>query len=230
VTKIFRDREEAGRELGIRLRALDLGGDLLVLGLPRGGVPVACEVAEALAAPVDVLVVRKLGAPHNRELAVGAVAFGGVTVYNDALLEMLNLTEQDLEPTRRSELAELERRERAYRGGAAPVAVTNKTVILVDDGVATGATMHAAVLATRRLRPQRIIVAAPTAASDSVERLERVADQVVVLETPEPYYAVGAWYAEFPQLRDEEVVARLAAAASRTAATGAKLPPAKAPR
>jgi predicted phosphoribosyltransferase len=187
-------------------------------------------VAEALAAPVDVLVVRKLGAPHNRELAVGAVAFGGVTVYNDALLEMLNLTEQDLEPTRRSELAELERRERAYRGGAAPVAVTNKTVILVDDGVATGATMHAAVLATRRLRPQRIIVAAPTAASDSVERLERVADQVVVLETPEPYYAVGAWYAEFPQLRDEEVVARLAAAASRTAATGAKLPPAKAPR
>jgi predicted phosphoribosyltransferase len=223
VAKIFRDREEAGRELGIRLRALDLRGDLLVLGLPRGGVPVACEVAAALAAPVDVLVVRKLGAPHNRELAVGAIAFGGVTVYNDALLEMLNLTEQDLEPTRRGELAELERRERAYRGGAAPLAVANRTVILVDDGVATGATMHAAVLATRRLQPQRIIVAAPTAASDSVERLEKVADQVVVLETPEPYYAVGAWYSEFPQLRDEEVVACLAAAS-------AKSTPAKAPR
>jgi predicted phosphoribosyltransferase len=176
-------------------------------------------VAVALAAPVDVLVVRKLGAPHNRELAVGAIAYGGVTVYNDALLEMLNLTEQDLEPTRRSELAELTRREVVYRAGAAPLTVTNKTVILVDDGVATGATMHAAVLATRRLQPQRIIVAAPTGAIDSLERLEKVADQVVVLETPEPYYAVGAWYAAFPQLRDEEVVACLAAAARRTAAT-----------
>jgi predicted phosphoribosyltransferase len=219
MARIFHDREEAGRQLGIRLRALDLRDDLLVLGLPRGGVPVACEVAVALAAPVDVLVVRKLGAPHNRELAVGAIAYGGVTVYNDALLEMLNLTEQDLEPTRRSELAELTRREVVYRAGAAPLTVTNKTVILVDDGVATGATMHAAVLATRRLQPQRIIVAAPTGAIDSLERLEKVADQVVVLETPEPYYAVGAWYAAFPQLRDEEVVACLAAAARRTAAT-----------
>ena len=219
MARIFHDREEAGRQLGIRLRALDLRDDLLVLGLPRGGVPVACEVAVALAAPVDVLVVRKLGAPHNRELAVGALAYGGVTVYNDALLEMLNLTEQDLEPTRRSELAELTRREVVYRAGAAPLTVTNKTVILVDDGVATGATMHAAVLATRRLQPQRIIVAAPTGAIDSLERLEKVADQVVVLETPEPYYAVGAWYAAFPQLRDEEVVACLAAAARRTAAT-----------
>jgi putative phosphoribosyl transferase len=220
MSRIFRNRVEAGRELGIRLRALDLGGDLLVLGLPRGGVPVACEVAAALAAPVDVLVVRKLGAPHNRELAVGAIAFGGVTVYNDELLEMLNLTEEDLEPTRRSELAELSRREGAYRGGAAPLAIANRTVILVDDGVATGATMHAAVLATRRLQPRRIIVAAPTASSDSVERLEKVADQLVVLETPEPYYAVGAWYAEFSQLRDEEVVACLAAATTRTAAGG----------
>jgi len=230
VAKIFRDREEGGRELGLRLRALGVHDDLLVLGLPRGGVPVACEAAAVLAAPVDVLVVRKLGAPHNPELAVGAIAFGGVTVYNDELLEMLNLTEQDLEPTRRRELAELTRRERAYRGGAAPLAVTNRTVILVDDGVATGATMHAAVLATRRLGPQRIIVAAPTAASDSVARLERVADRVVVLETPEPYYAVGAWYAAFPQLRDEEVVACLAAAAKRTPAAGDKPTLAKAPR
>jgi putative phosphoribosyl transferase len=217
---MFRDREEAGRELGVRLRALDLGDDLLVLGLPRGGVPVACEAAAALGAPVDVLIVRKLGAPHNPELAVGAIAFGGVTVYNDALLEMLNLTEQDLEPTRRRELAELTRRERAYRGGAAPLAVTNRTVILVDDGVATGATMRAAVLATRRLQPRRIIVAAPTAATDSVERIEKVADQVVALETPEPYYAVGAWYEQFPQLSDEEVVDCLAAAAVRTARAG----------
>ena len=216
MAKIYRNRIEAGAELGRRLREKGFGADALVLGLPRGGVPVACEVAAALGAEVDVLVVRKLGAPHNRELAVGAVAFGGVTVYNDALLEMLNLTKEDLEPTYRRELEELTRRERAYRAGAAPLAVASRTVILVDDGVATGATMHAAVLATRALKPRRIVVAAPTAASDSAERLAKVADEVVVLETPEPYYAVGAWYADFPQLRDEEVMACLAAAAKRT--------------
>lgn len=159
---------------------------MLVLGLPRGGVLVACEVAAALGAPVDVLIVRKLGAPHNPEPAVGAVAFGGVTVYNDELLETLNLTEQDLESTRRRELDEL----------------------------------------TRRLRPRRIIVAAPRAAIDSAERLEKVADQLVVLQ----YYAVGAWYEQFPQLRDEEVVECLAAAAKRKAAAGHKSAHEKAPR
>ncbi len=217
MAKIFRNRNEAGAELGARLHAAGFGADALVLGLPRGGVPVACEVAAALGAQVDVLVVRKLGAPHNRELAVGAIAFGGITVYNDGLLEMLDLTEQDLESTRRRELEELTRRERAYRAGAAPLAVASRTVILVDDGIATGATMHAAVLATRALKPKRVVVAAPTAAEDSVARLAKVADQVVVLETPEPYYAVGAWYADFPQLRDDEVVACLAAAAARSA-------------
>jgi putative phosphoribosyl transferase len=215
VAKIYRNRTEAGAELGARLRREGFGADALVLGLPRGGVPVACEVASALGAEVDVLVVRKLGAPNNRELAVGAIAFGGVTVYNEALLEMLSLTEQDLEPTYRRELEELARRERVYRAGAAPLAVANRTVILVDDGIATGATMHAAVLATRALKPRRLVVAAPTAASDSVERLAKVADEIVVLEMPEPYYAVGAWYAEFPQLRDEEVVQCLAAAAKQ---------------
>jgi putative phosphoribosyl transferase len=217
VTKIFRDRSEAGRELGKRLAELDLGDDVVVLGLPRGGIPVACEVAAALDAPVDALVVRKLGAPFNRELAVGAVAFGGVTIYNDALLDSLGLSAEDLESTRQHELAELARRERAYRGDAAPLAVADRTVILVDDGMATGATMHAAVLATKALKPRRVIVAVPTAASDTVERLERVADRVVALETPEPYYAVGAWYAAFPQLRDDEVVEGLAAAARRGA-------------
>jgi putative phosphoribosyl transferase len=217
VTKIFRDRSEAGRELGKRLAELDLGDDVVVLGLPRGGIPVACEVAAALDAPVDALVVRKLGAPFNRELAVGAVAFGGVTIYNDALLDTLGLSAEDLESTRRHELAELTRRERAYRGDAAPLAVADRTVILVDDGMATGATMHAAVLATKALKPRRVIVAVPTAASDTVARLERVADRVVALETPEPYYAVGAWYAAFPQLRDDEVVEGLAAAARRGA-------------
>jgi predicted phosphoribosyltransferase len=180
-------------------------------------VPVACEVAGALKAPVDVLVVRKLGTPGNPELAAGAIAFGGVTIYNDSLLEMLGLTAQDLEPTRRRELAELDRRERVYRGGAAPVAVAGRTVILVDDGIATGATMRAAVLAARALQPRSIVVAAPTAARDSVEPLESIADRVIVLETPEPYCGVGAWYSEFPQLRDEEVLTCLASARVATA-------------
>jgi len=216
--QMFADRVSAGRDLGPRLVQLRLSGRILVLGLPRGGVPVACEVAAALDAPVDVLVVRKLGAPFNSELALGAIAYGGITVYNDELLAQLNLDESDLDSVRAHERVELERREKAYRGERPPIAVEGATVVLVDDGMATGATMHAAVLATRRLGPQRIIVAAPTAASDSVARLERVADRVVLLETPEPYYAVGSWYASFPQLRDDEVVAGLAAAAKRRAA------------
>jgi predicted phosphoribosyltransferase len=198
-----------------------VGSDVLVLGLPRGGIPVACEVGAALGAPVDALVVRKLGAPFNPELALGAIAYGGVTVYNDELLASLDLDEAELRPVRARELAELERRERAYRAGRLPLAVAEATVVLVDDGMATGATMHAAVVATRALAPARIIVAVPTAATDAVERLERVADQVVALATPEPYFGVGAWYSRFPQLTDEEVVAALEAARERAhAASG----------
>jgi predicted phosphoribosyltransferase len=211
--KIFHDRIEAGRELGRLLGRSGLTGELMVLGLPRGGVPVACEVAAALGSPVDVLVVRKLGAPFNPELAVGAIAFGGVVVYNDRLLAELGLDEESLEPLRVREQAELERRERAYRGARPQPDVAGKTVIIVDDGIATGATMHAAVLATRKLAPQRIIVAAPTSARDSVARLEEVADRVVVVATPEPYFGVGAWYAEFPQLTDQEVLDALERAA-----------------
>jgi predicted phosphoribosyltransferase len=158
------------------------------------------------------LIVRKLGAPFNPELALGAIAYGGVTVYNDELLEQLNLDETDLDAIRARELEELERRERTYRADRPPLAVAGATVIVVDDGMATGATMHAAVVATRALAPARIIVAVPTAAIDAVERLERVADQVVTLATPEPYFGVGAWYSVFPQLTDEEVVEALAAA------------------
>jgi putative phosphoribosyl transferase len=211
--KIFRDRQAAGRELGRQLGKLGLTGELLVLGLPRGGVPVACEVARELDAPVDVLVVRKLGAPFNPELAVGAIAFGGVTIYNGDLLMALGLTEESLEPIRARELAELQRRERVYRGDSPSPDLAGKTVILVDDGVATGATMSAAVLAARKLGPRRIIVAVPASARDSKVRLEEVADRVVALAVPEPYYGVGAWYEHFPQLTDHEVLGWLAGAA-----------------
>jgi predicted phosphoribosyltransferase len=208
----FADRVAAGRELGRKLlEAGGIAGKIVVLGLPRGGIPVACEVAAALHAPVDALVVRKLGAPFNPELALGAIAHGGVTVYNDELLEQLDLREADLGAIRARELEELERRERTYRAGRPPLALAGTTVVIVDDGMATGATMHAAVTATRALGPARIVVAVPTAAVDAVERLEGAADQVVALTTPEPYFGVGAWYARFPQLTDREVIDALAA-------------------
>jgi putative phosphoribosyl transferase len=210
---MFADRIAAGRELGRTLAEAGIEGKVVVLGLRRGGIPVACEVAAALGAPVDALIVRKLGAPFNPELALGAIAHGGVTIYNDELLEQLHLDEADLDAVRATELAELERRERAYRAGRPPLAIGAATVVIVDDGMATGATMHAAVVATRALAPARIIVAVPTAAIDAVERIERVADQVVALATPEPYFGVGAWYSRFSQLADDEVVAALAGAA-----------------
>jgi predicted phosphoribosyltransferase len=220
---MFADRTEAGRDLGRALVEAGVTGEALVLGLPRGGIPVACEVAAALGARVDALVVRKLGAPFNRELALGAIAYGGVTVFNDELLAQLGMDESALASIRERELKELERREQAYRGGRPPPAIRGATVVIVDDGMATGATMHAAVVATRALAPARIVVAVPTAAVDAVLRIERVADQVVALATPEPYFGVGAWYAQFPQLTDEEVVAALAAAgpAQRPGASGA---------
>lgn len=211
MAKIFKDRRAAGRELGRRLEGLRLTGDVLVLGLPRGGVPVACEVAECLGARVDVLVVRKLGAPFNPELALGAVAFGGVTVYNEDLLAAVGYTVEQLAPVLARELTELRRRESAYRADAPPLDVEGKTLVIVDDGMATGATMHAAVAAARALHAAQIVVATPTAAVDAVGRLAAVADRVVALEQPEPYYGVGAWYAHFPQLTDAEVLAALRA-------------------
>jgi len=213
--RIFRDRKDAGIQLGKRLSGLRLGKDVIVLGLPRGGVPVAFEVAMALDAPLDVMVVRKIGARFNPELALGAVAFGGVTVYNEALLRDLGLGEEDLEDIRARERAELERREHAYRDARPMPDLAGKTVVLVDDGIATGATMVAAVSAVRALHPKRVIVAVPTSAVDSAARLEAVADRVITLATPEPYFGVGAWYAEFHQLDDAEVVRCLETAAGR---------------
>jgi predicted phosphoribosyltransferase len=211
--KIFANRVAAGRALGARLAKLGIRGDVVVLALPRGGVPVACEVAARLRAAVDVLIVRKIGAPSNPELAVGAVAAGGVTIYNDDVLAGLDLLREDVEPIRRRELLELERREVAYRRRAGAPDVAGRTVVIVDDGMATGATMYAAAQAVRFLGPARIVVAVPTAARDAAERLEAVADSVVALEMPEPYCGVGAWYEDFEQLSDEQVGAALAATA-----------------
>jgi predicted phosphoribosyltransferase len=205
-SRVFSDRREAGRELGEWFRRQRPKGDLLVLGLPRGGVPVAFEVAATLAAPLDVFLVRKLGAPFNPEFAVGAIAAGDVIVYNEEAVAGLGLDARDLEPIIARERSELSRREHAYRSGRPPLALEKKTVILVDDGIATGSTMRAAVAAAKGMRAERVIVAAPTASRQAVAELERSADVVAVLAVPEPYDAVGKWYEYFPQLDDREVV------------------------
>ena len=206
----FRDRADAGRRLAARLVAEDLQGDLIVLGLPRGGVPLAFEVALALDAPLDVIIVRKLGAPFNPELAVGGIALGGITAYNERLLADLGLDAAALEPIRKRETAELKRRERAYRGDRGPPPIAGRTAILVDDGVATGATMVAAVTAVRQMDPAELIVAVPTCSVEASHRLRKVADRVIALSMPEPYIAVGAWYQFFDQVSDAEVVDFLA--------------------
>ena len=211
----FDDRRHAGRELARRLAGLDLKSPV-ILGLPRGGVPVAWEAARALDAPLDALVVRKIGAPGNPEVAVGAVAAGGVRVWNDELLRDLGLTPQGLEGAVRRELAELERRERAYRGGAAPPDAAGKTAVIVDDGLATGATLRAALLAVRRLRPARTVAAVPVASARALDELRGVADELVCLQVPPGFSAVGQFYADFSPTTDEEVVALLSGARARS--------------
>lgn len=202
---MFEDRVDAGRKLGAALVARGDLRDAFVLGLPRGGVPVAAEVAAALGAPLDVLVVRKVGMPGHSELALGAIASGGAEFWNRELIDMLKPDPESLEHVLAQEHAELERRERGYRGAAPPPELRGVTVVLVDDGLATGATMRAAVAALRDLEPGRIVVAAPVAATEAVADLRREADEVVVLATPEPFSAVGRWYREFGQTDDETV-------------------------
>jgi predicted phosphoribosyltransferase len=201
----FTDRHEAGRELARLLGHYAHRPDVWVLGLPRGGVPVAYEVARALGAPLDVLVVRKLGVPGHEELAMGAIAPGGVRVLNQGLLEQLGIEPRELERVERRERAELERRQQAYRGPRPFPDLRGKSVILVDDGLATGASMRAAVLALRAMNPARIVVAVPVAPPDTCEALLEVADEVKALRQPEPFRAVGLWYEHFPQTSDEEV-------------------------
>ena len=201
----FRDRNEAGRMLATKLSAYANRPDVLVLALPRGGVPVAYEVARALGAPLDVFVVRKLGVPGYEEFAMGAVATGRVRVLNDEVVNGLRIPEYVVDAVAAQEQRELARRERLYRGGRPPPDVRGRTVILVDDGLATGATMHAAIKALRLQQPARIVVAVPTASPQTCEELRRVADEVMCAITPEPFHAVGLWYDDFSQTTDEEV-------------------------
>jgi predicted phosphoribosyltransferase len=211
----FRDRTHAGRVLGEALRDQYAGRpNLLVLGLPRGGVPVAFEVARALDAQLDVFVVRKLGVPGHEELAMGAIASGGTRVLNETVVYALGLGEEEIARAAAVERDELERRERAYRGDRGPVNASGRTVILVDDGLATGSTMRAAVLALRAQGPERLVVAVPVAAAQTCDELRDDADEVICVMTPAPFYAVGAWYEDFAPTSDDEVRRLLAAAAA----------------
>jgi erythromycin esterase-like protein/predicted phosphoribosyltransferase len=201
----FRNRRQAGQLLAQKLAHHANRPDVIVLALPRGGVPVAYEVARALNAPLDVFLVRKLGVPGYEELAMGAVASGGVRVLNDTIVAGLGIPDYLIDAVATKELEELKRRERVYRGGRPPPDVRGRTVILIDDGLATGATMQAAIKALRQLQPARIVVAVPTAASDTCEALRAQVDEVICAITPEPFQAVGHWYEDFAQTMDEEV-------------------------
>jgi putative phosphoribosyl transferase len=203
--RVFNDRVEAGQVLAERLKHYADRLDVIVLALPRGGVPVAYEVAKALHAPMDVFIVRKLGIPGYEELAMGAVASGGARVLNDQVVRGLSIPDSVIDAVANWELRELERRERLYRGNRPPPDVRGKTVILVDDGLATGSTMLAAVQALRKLGPARIVVAVPVASLDTCELLNEYVDETVCATTPEPFYAVGLWYRDFSQTTDEEV-------------------------
>jgi len=207
---VFRDRAEAGDVLAGQLGHYAGRDDVVVLALPRGGVPVAARVASALGAPLDVFVVRKLGVPGHEELAMGAIASGGVRVVNQQVVGRLGLGEADLR--RVAEARELARRERSYREGRAPPELAGRVVILVDDGLATGSTMRAAVAAARRLGPARVVVAVPTAPASTCQSLREEADEVVCATTPRPFRAVGYSYRSFPQTSDEEVSALLRSA------------------
>jgi putative phosphoribosyl transferase len=211
---LFQDRFQAGRLLASKLSYLANRPDVVVLALPRGGVPVGYEVAKALNAPLDVFVVRKLGVPGHKELAMGAIASGGVRVLNENVIRKLGIPNEVVETVAEEEERELERREREYRDGRPPIEIRGRTVILVDDGLATGSSMRVAVLALRKKNPAQIIVAVPVAAPATCAEFESEVDQVICAVTPEPFWAVGQWYTDFSQTSDEEVRDLLRRAAS----------------
>jgi putative phosphoribosyl transferase len=201
----FRDRADAGRALARKLEGYRGAPSLVVLALPRGGVPVGFEVAHALVAPLDAFVVRKLGAPDQPELAIGAIASGGVQVLNDHVVAALHLDEEAVARIVASEEREFARREQLYRGGRMPLDVSGCTVILVDDGLATGATMRAGALALRARDPALLVLAVPVASAQTCDQLRGYADEVVCALTPEPFVAVGRWYEDFSQTTDDDV-------------------------
>lgn len=206
---IYRDRREAGRVVADAMSGYRGRDDLLVLGLPRGGVPVAFEIAEALDAPLDLLIVRKLGVPGHEELAMGAIASGGARVLNEQVITPLEISPEALERVEAREREELTRRERAYRGDRPEPEVAGRCVVLVDDGLATGASMFAAVAAARQLKPAQLVVAVPVAPESTIRSLVQLVDDVICPSQPEPFYGVGAWYDDFSQTSDDEVRALL---------------------
>jgi putative phosphoribosyl transferase len=214
----FEDRASAGQSLAEKLKAYRNRADLWVLGLPRGGLPVAYEVAHDLNAPLDVLLVRKLGVPGQRELAFGAIAAGGVRVLDDDLIRAVRLTTEEIERTTAEEYRELEGGNRRFREGRAAPKLRGCVVVVVDDGVATGSTMRAAIQALRSQGPARIVVAAPVVSVQAGEMLRKIADDLVCLAEPEPFYAVGFWYRDFSQVSDQEVRSLLAERAREPAA------------
>jgi putative phosphoribosyl transferase len=205
MTPLFKDRAEAGRILARTLKCIVTDSDALVLALPRGGVPVGFEIAQSLAAGLDVFVVRKLGVPGQEELAMGAIASRGVTVLNEPLIKHLGISSAIIDRIIARERQEIERREQTYREGRPALAVENRRIILVDDGVATGASMLAAVRALRNREPKSIVVAVPVASREACEEFNQTADTVICAETPEPFYSVGVWYQDFSQTSDAEV-------------------------
>jgi putative phosphoribosyl transferase len=202
---IFPNRTEAGRRLALRLRNYTNRKDVIVLGIPRGGVPVAFEVARMLRVPLDVLVLRKLGVPGHEELGFGAIASGGIRALNPGIVEALRLSPWDIELATNTEKKELKRREHAYRGGRPTLNVKGFTVILVDDGIATGSGMQAAIEALRQMKAARIVIAVPVAPAYTCDRIRSEVDDLVCLQTPEPFYGVGQFYVDFSQVSDEEV-------------------------
>jgi len=212
MSRTFADRTEAGQRLARALHAYAGRTDLLVLALPRGGVPVAYEVARALGAPLDLLLVRKLGVPGHEELAMGAIASGGIRVLNREVIAATGVGESQIEAAAAREQRELERRAGAYRGERPPPTIAGRCVILIDDGLATGATMRAALAALRPQHPAALVVAVPVAPPETLARLRAEANDVVCLEAPEAFYAIGAWYRDFGQLHDDQVRALLARA------------------
>ncbi|HON10383.1 MAG TPA: phosphoribosyltransferase [Chitinispirillaceae bacterium] len=211
----YRDRAEAGRELAKRLQKYAGMPDLLVLALPRGGIVVAYEVSISLNGELDVFLVRKLGAPYEPELAMGAIAEGGILLLNDAVVKYLSISKETIEETAQQELAELQRRQQLYRNGRPSPRISGRPVIVVDDGVATGATMKAALKAIRRKEPSVLVAAVPVGAQSTCLELKAAADEVVCLEMPEPFMSVGLWYEDFRQIEDSEVTELLQKAFER---------------